>query len=381
MPQISKLVKKIERSGIEVIRDMAREITGVCKLEIGEPIDNTPDHIIEAAYKAAKEGYTKYASANGFLSLREAIAKRLNDDYNLHVKPNNVVVTVGGIGAISSAVRALTDPGDEVLIPDPGWPNYESVVRCAGAIPRRYRLFPEWGFLPDISELENSLTPQSKVLILNSPSNPLGVVTPPDLTEELVKFARENDIFIISDEVYEKIVFEGEHKSTLFFDKDDRVVGAFSFSKTYAMTGWRIGYAVASKDIAAEITKVQDAYVSNTCSVSQKAAEAALSGPQQCIEKMKKGYYENLKTAMNLLDKYDINYQKPQGAFYVYIDTNCKNSIDFAKKLLLEKKVSVAPGKAFSDFGDSYIRISLSSSKEDVEDGVKRLCEFIKENK
>ncbi|SMB95289.1 aspartate aminotransferase [Thermanaeromonas toyohensis ToBE] len=373
MRELSKLVTGLRRSGIREIGDLAASMQDVIHLEIGEPLFSTPPHIIEAASEAARVGFTKYTPNAGLMSVRKVIAQRLNEDYHLKLTPENIVVTVGGIGAISSAVRALIDLGDEVLIPDPGWPNYEMTVKCAGAVPRRYQLDQLKGFVPSIEDLEKVVTPKTKVLIINSPSNPLGTVFPEAVMRDLVAFARRHDLYIISDEVYEKIIFEGTHASALSFDTDGRVVAVFSFSKTYAMTGWRIGYAVAAEPVAKEIAKLQEVYVSSAASVSQKAAEAAITGPQDCVEAMRKAYHENLKIACQVLDDLGINYHMPQGAFYMWIEVNCEDSMEFAKALLMEQKVAVAPGVTFGPSGKRHVRISLASPQEAIREGLSRL--------
>lgn len=377
MPLASRMVKQLKRSGIREILDLSATMDGVIHLEIGEPLFNTPSHITDAALEAARRGYTKYSPNMGFQSLRQVICQRLQDDFGLGVGPESVVITVGGIGALSTAVRALVDYGDHILIPDPGWPNYEMFACCAGAVPQRYRLRPEMGFLPTVEDLERALTPNSKVLILNSPSNPLGTVFPAALMQQIIDFAGCHDLFVLSDEVYEKIIFEGNHTSALPFDTDGRVVGAFSFSKTYAMTGWRVGYAVASPDIAAQIGKLQEAYVSSACSVAQKAAEAALLSDQNCVEVMRDTYRGNLSVAKSILDDYGIKYVLPKGAFYIWIDVSSKDSSAFAEKLLLTEKVAVAPGSTFGPSGQRYVRVSLASARESVQEGLHRLGDFL----
>lgn len=377
MPEMSKLATGLKRSGIRVIMELAMGMKDVVRLEVGEPLFATPDHIVEAAAQAGRDGYTKYTPNAGIPSLREAIARRLEGDYGVKVTPSNVAVTVGGVGAVSTAVRTLIDIGDEVLIPDPGWPNYEMIVSVAGAVPVRYRLDPARGFLPLAQDLNKVVTPKTKAIILNSPSNPLGTVFPPEVMEEMVDFARKRDLFIISDEVYEKIVFYGKHTSALSFDTDGRVVGAFSVAKTYAMTGWRIGYAVAAPAVTEQMAKLQEAYVSCAPGVSQKAAESAIRGPQDCVETMRRAYHENLLVARQILDRHGIKYQTPSGAFYLWIDAGCQDSTDFAKKLLLEKQVSLAPGRTFGPSGDRYVRISLASPKESIQEGLIRLAQFL----
>jgi aspartate/methionine/tyrosine aminotransferase len=377
VPKLSTLALSQKRSGIREIMDLSASLEGVIHLEVGEPQFNTPDHIIEGAFKAAKEGYTKYTASAGLLSLRGLIADRLNNDYGVSLKPEEVVVTVGGIGAISSAIRALTDLGDEVLVPDPCWPNYMMIITCLGAKPIRYKLDPLNDYQPSIEEIESLINPKTKAIIVNSPSNPLGVVFPEHVISNLVDLARRKDIFLISDEVYEKIIFEGRHYSALSYDTDGRVIATYSFAKTYAMTGWRIGYAAAAESIALQIAKLQEAFVSCASSVSQKAAEAALMGSQDCVEKMRLVYENNMKVAKKILDRYGISYQEPHGAFYLWININCDDSTEFARNFLLKEKVAVAPGNTFGDSGRQQIRISLASAQESIEIGLERLNNFL----
>lgn len=379
MPELSKLTTGLRRVGTRVIMDLALAMGAkdIAHLEVGEPLFETPAHVVEAAAQAAREGFTKYTPNAGILSLRQAIAGRLGDDYGLRLTPENIAVTAGGVGAVSTALRALTDIDDEVLIPDPGWPNYDLIVSVAGAVPKRYRLERTRGFLPSVHDLEKVVTPKTRVIIINSPSNPLGTVFPPKLVEALVDFAVRRDLFVISDEVYDQFVYEGKHTSALSFDLDGRVVGVFSVSKTYAMTGWRIGYAVASKAVAEQMVKLQEAYVACAPSVSQKAAEAAIRGPQDCIEAMRRTYRDNMRLAREILDGHGISYEIPNGAFYLWIDVGCQDSAEFAKRLLLEKRVALAPGSTFGPSGERYVRISLASTREDIQEGLTRLAEFL----
>lgn len=374
MLSLSQVTLNMKRSGIREIMDLALQMEDIVRLEVGEPLFSTPEYIIKATNKAAHEGFTKYTANQGLLSLRQTIANHVRDKFKLQVTPGNVIVSVGAVGAMATAIRALADAGDEVLIPDPSWPNYKMMISCIGAVPKYYKLDADNGFLPSFESLREIVTPRTKIMIINSPSNPLGVIFPKDTIKKLVEFAKENNLFIISDEVYEEIVFNREHVSALPCDTDGRVVGVFSFSKTYAMTGYRVGYAIADKFIISQMAKLQEASVSCANSISQKAAEIALKGSKDCIKNMVKVYYDNMNVATSLLDKYKIRYQQPQGAFYIWIYVGCKNSTEFAKDLLLKHKVSVAPGDTFGPIGSQYIRISLASSKESIEEGINRLA-------
>jgi len=247
VPNLAQSVVQMRRSGIRELMELASAMSDVIHLEVGEPSFDTPAHIIEAALKAAREGYTRYTPNMGYLSLRERLVRKLERVNGLHVTPDNIVVTPGAVCGIASALVAIVEPGDEILIPDPGWPNYESMVLLSGGIPKRYSLSQASGFLPDIGLLERQIAPRTKAIITNSPSNPAGAVFPRDLVRELVELASRHDLFLISDEVYEAIVFDGEHVSAQSFDTEGRVIGVYGFSKSYAMTGWRLGYVVASR--------------------------------------------------------------------------------------------------------------------------------------
>lgn len=357
--------------------NIAAGLQGVIRLEIGEPAFPTPDHIVEAGRQALAAGCTKYTPTSGTLSLRRAIAASVSECYGCAVPPERISVCVGAVGALSSTALAVLEPHEQVLIPDPGWPNYRSMCRLAGAEPVAYPLAPEDAFLPNISVLRHLATPRTKLLIVNSPSNPLGTVIPADLMRDLVAFAREHDLFLLSDEVYEKIIFEGEATSPYVFDRDDRVIVASGFSKTYSMTGWRIGYAVAPEPIVGLIQKVQEATVSCASAVSQKAAEAALAGPQDCVTSMRETYRQHRAIAKEALDSKQIPYVEPHGAFYVWADVGCADSNEFSERLLLEEKVSVAPGATFGLSGASHIRISLAAAGSDIREGISRLAGFI----
>ncbi len=376
MPKLSEMVLELQESGIRRIMNAAVGMSGVVRLEVGEPRFATPAHIVAAAHEAALSGFTKYTPNSGIPTLRQAIAERVSEDWGRRIAVERVGVTVGAVGSIYGALRVLVDSGAEVLIPEPGWPNYRMVVRSCGAVPVAYQLREEDAFLPTIAGLERALSPRTRVLLINTPSNPLGTVFPADLMERLVDFARRHDLWLISDEVYEKIVFQGEHAPAFRFDTDDRVVAVSGFSKTYAMTGWRIGYTVAPPPVIVQLGKMQEGYVSCAPGPSQKAAEAALRGPQDCVAEMRQAYAENRRLAMGLLDGFGIGYHPPQGAFYLWTHVGCRDSMGFALALLQEARVAVAPGSTFGPASEGYIRISLASAPEDVAEGIRRLAAF-----
>jgi aspartate/methionine/tyrosine aminotransferase len=379
MKPLNRAVEEMPRSGIREIMDLARQMLDVVHLEVGEPGFPTPQHIVQAAERAMEQGFTKYTANAGLLSLREQIVSKLRTVNGLDVGIDNVVVTTGAVGGLATAVMAVVEPGEEVLLPDPGWPNFGMMVTCSHAVPRLYPLSPQDGFWPRIEALEDSIGPRSKAMIINSPCNPTGAVFPAELMEYLVDFAFRHDLYLIADEVYEQLVFEAEHVSPARFDPDGRVVGVHSFSKTYAMTGWRVGYAVASQEVAALIAKLQEPFFSSASSISQKAAEAALAGSQDCVAEMRREYEKNRDLASALLADAGLGFVKPLGTFYVMVDISPfgMDSYTFAKRLLQEAAVAVAPGRTFGPSADGYVRVSLAPTGEEIRRGLARLASFV----
>jgi len=366
-------------SGIRLIKNAAYGIPGVIHLEIGQPDFPTPQHIVDAACRAAQEGWTNYTPNAGLPSLRELIAEKLERDNHYKAAPDDIVVTAGGANAVFAGLLALVDYGEEVLIPDPYWPNVEGMVAAIiSAVLKRYPLDPEDNFLPDMAALEKLVTDKTKVLLLNSPNNPVGSVLPRDRIEELMEFAQKRDLYLISDEPYEAIIFEGEHLSPAVFDSE-RVVSCYTFSKTYSMTGWRLGYAVAAPDLSKVITKVVANDISCASSISQKAGEAALSGSQDCVKMMVDSYHERRDAAVAILEANGIPHHKPEGAFYLWFDISQSGmgSTDWALALLKEQKVAVSPGEAFTGGASTYIRASLATEKQALVEGMERICSFL----
>lgn len=365
---------------IEAIGRMAADVTEAIRLQQGQPDFPTPEHIVEAACKAARAGYTEYTLYTGLQCLRELIVEKLERVNHLKASPENVTVAAGDSNAVFAALVATVEENEEVLIPDPHWPTYECMAACIGAVPKSYHLNPQSGFLPEVAELEDLVTERTKVLVMNSPSNPTGAVFPRGLAEDLVAFADRRDLYVVSDEPYEEMVFEGEHVSPGVFD-DETVVGCYSFSKTYAMTGWRLGYTVASKEIAKVITKVVGSDVDCASSISQKAGEAALSGSQDCVRMMRESYRERRDLAMGVLIQRGARVHKPESAFYLWLDISGSHmsSTGFAEVLLKEKRVAVAPGDGFSQLPSSWVRICLATGEGTLREGIDRTCSFLDE--
>lgn len=376
--QISRSAQRVPASGIREISELANSVAGTTHLELGEPDFATPDHIIRAAGDAATDGYTKYAPSAGIGALREAIAKKIATTNDFSVQPSQVVITNGATEGLYSVFLALLDAGDEVLFPDPGWPNAKMMIELVGATAVGYPLLKANGFVVDVTQLKTLVGPRTKVIVLNSPSNPLGSITPPDVMKEILEVANEHDIWVISDECYEAMAFEGDSKSLAALDSDDRVITAFSFSKTYAMTGWRVGYVVAPAEIAPTIVKMQQAVIGCVNAPAQMAALSALEGPQGIVSEMREAYRTRRDSALEALGAGSATALRPDGGFYVWIDitTSGWSSLDFAKALIVEKKVAVVPGSAFGSEGEGFVRMSLVAAPEFVSKGASRLSRF-----
>ena len=379
MKPLNHLTNEMPSSGIRKIFEMSQAINDCIHLEVGQPDFRTPEHILEAIANAAYDGFTRYTAGAGIPELREAIAQKVTEKNGFSTEPTNVVVSPGAVGSIMSTLLAIAEPGDEILIPDPGWPNYVTQMACAGCKGIRYPLDPENGFQIDFTALEKLVTPRTKAMIVNTPGNPTGAVFPHEAVERIVEFIRRYDLYLISDEVYEDIVFEGKHTSAGFFNDDGRIVTVFGFSKSYAVTGLRVGYTVCEENLAKLITKIQQPLFSCACSISQKACLAAQTGPQEPVYEMVKAYRERRDAVIEILRDNDLYRYTPNGAFYILIDISRAgmNSTDFALELLREKKVAVAPGETFGPMTSSFIRVAFSTDTEKCIEGTRILCDWI----
>jgi len=367
-------------SRIREIMDLAWEDPEAIHLEVGEPDFPTPTHIIEAAHEAARAGHTRYAPNAGLPELREALAEKISGRNGYGASQDQIVVTQGGIQALYLVLRALLEPGDEVLLPDPAWPNFRMIAHLLGARVLPYPLVAEGDFLPRIEDLERLVTPRTRAILVNSPSNPLGTVLPRELARTLLEFARKHGLWFIADEVYDELVFDDTFVSVgSVADSEDRLVSVYSFSKVYAMTGWRVGYLVAPPDLATILTGMQEPIVSCVNTPTQMAALAALNGPQQVVGEMRNAYKERRDELLEVLDLGDLPSSRPSGAFYVWTDISAAGmpSMDLARSLIETEHVAVAPGSAFGELGEGYVRLSLASSKEDLLEGASRLVEFV----
>lgn len=379
MQPLSPRAVALPESGIRRMTNAAIAIPGCIRLEMGEPQFATPLHICEAAARAARDGFTKYTASQGLLSLREAMSAKLARVNSFDVPPERIVATNGALSGLFTTCLALLGEGDEMLVPDPGWPNWEQMILTAGGRVVRYPTPRSRTFLPDPDTMDTLVTPKTRAILINSPSNPTGAVMPSALVEAMVAFARRHDLWVVSDECYDECVFDGEHISPARFDTDGRVISLFSCSKTYAMTGWRVGYAAVPEQAIAVLAKLQQPALGNICSVAQKAAEAALTGPQACVAEMRDYYRARREQAVGMLAAAGMTIDRPGGAFYLMVDVSSANpdATAFALDLLHTHKVAVAPGETFGPGGAGLVRVALCASEEAIAQGLGKLIEVV----
>ncbi len=381
LPAIASGPAEAAHSGIREVVNLALATPGCIRLEVGEPNFSTPSHIVEAAVEFARKGQVKYTATAGLMSLRERLMAKLDRVNGIKAGVMNINCTVGGVGGIAGAIAAVLEPGDEVLIPDPAWPNYRLMLSWAHGVLVPYPCPPQNQFLPEPREIEKLIMPRTRLLIINSPCNPTGAVFPRTLMEALVEVAVRHNLYLLSDECYDQVILDGEHVSPASFCTDGRVISAFTFSKTYAMTGWRVGYVVANDKISDSITKILESNSSCIPAVCQKAAEAALDGPREPVQAMINAYRERRDLCVGLLEEAEMLISRPQGAFYIMADVGRSrlDSREFAFDLVKSKQVAVAPGTAFGRSARKAVRISLASSPEDLSVGIGRMIERIDE--
>ena len=367
------------QSGIRAIGALAARVPDAIRLHVGDPDFNTPAHIIDAAARDAHDGYTKYTPSAGLMSLRERIAEKLEARNGIACTSDQVVVTAGGCGALFTSLLTLIEPGDEVLVPDPGWANNIPIVAAARGVAVHYPLDPERGFEPDLVALRARIGPRARALIVNTPGNPTGCVYTRAVLEGLLTVAEEHDLWVISDECYDDLAFDEEHTSVATLGQPGRTVSVFSFSKSYAMTGWRVGYTLSPPEVATVIGRLQEAVVANAASVSQRGAEAALTGSQEPVATMRDAFRARRDAAVALLRAENVRFVYPRGAFYLMVDVSSAGGDDEAvcRRLLEQDKVAVVPGSAFGPTGAGFARVSLSSSPESVQEGLQRLVGFL----
>lgn len=361
--------------------EIAAGMTNVIAMGRGDPDFHTPAHIAEAAKKAIDDNQHHYTGATGLPQLRAAIAGDLKAEYGLDYTADEIIVTAGVQESITLIMLALVQPGDEVMITSPRFMTYDTAVGFAGGIPVPVPTFEKDDFALDIVEIEKRITPKTRMFVLVSPNNPTGAVTPPDVIRKIADLAVKHDIIIVSDEIYAKIIYEGnEHLSIgILPGMKERTITLNGFSKTYAMTGWRVGYLAAPADFVTKVTEMRHTLSINTCTVSQFAALAAVTGPKEPIQAMIDEYAARRAYLLPALDEMGLTYGNPGGAFYVYINVSGTGMTtpDFCEKLLRETGVMLFPGTMFGDHDPSYIRMSFLQPIDKIRDAVERMKGFI----
>lgn len=376
--EITAKAKQLKAQGIDVI-----------DFGVGEPDFDTPDYIKEAAIDAIKKGYTKYTPSSGISELKKTVCGKLLKDNGLKYQPEQIVISNGAKHSIYNALCAILNPGDEVIIPVPYWLSYPEMVRLAYGKPVFVKTKAENDFKITAEELKNAITSKTKALILNTPNNPTGSVYTKEELEELVKIIEEANIFVISDEIYEKLIYEGSHISIASLNEKikELTILVNGMSKAYAMTGWRIGYTASSLEIAKVMSNIQSHTTSNPNSIAQYASVAALSGDETVIKRMAEEFNKRRIYMVERINKIKgLKSNKPQGAFYVMVNIDeyigkeikgkiIRGSIDFANALIEGANVAVVPALPFGM--DNYIRISYATSIENIEKGLNRIEEFL----
>jgi aspartate aminotransferase len=354
----------------------------VISFSVGEPDFDTPTHIRAAAVAALEAGKTRYGATAGEMRLREVIAQKLQRDNQLCYGAENIIVTNGGKQSLYNVLMATIDPGDEVIIPAPYWVSYPEMVKLAGGTPIVVQTTAEAEFKITPEQLKQAITPRTKFFILNSPSNPTGMVYTPDEIRAIAQVIVEQDIWVISDEIYEKILYDGaEHLSIGAASPEvfERTIVSSGFAKTYAMTGWRVGFLAAPLPIIKAVSTIQGHSTSNVCTFAQYGAIAAYDSPQDCVKEMVQAFSQRRQVILELLNAIPgINCPKPYGAFYVLADISKlgMRSLDFCDALLEEQQVAAVPGLAFGT--DGCIRLSYATSVENIQRGIDRLAVFAK---
>ncbi len=383
MARFAKRVTSIESSPTVRLGNLVSEMKArgekVLSLSVGEPDFPTPAHVVDAAKQALDEGYTKYTPSLGIPELREAIAEKSAKENLIPAKAENVLVAPTK-HALFMTCMALLESGDEAIIPDPGWVSYAPMVHLAGAKPVPVRAADEEGFVPPPEAVAEAITSRTRMLLLNSPSNPAGSVYSWDSVRGLAELAQDHDLIVVSDEIYEKILYEGEHTSPACLDgMFDRTVTVNGFSKTYAMTGWRLGWLVAPTAIVKEIVKVQEHSITCATSFAQKAGVAALRGPKEPLEAMVREFRARRDLILKELANIDgVTCSRPAGAFYVFPKVDVPvDSATLSERLLKDAKVAVTPGSAFGEAGEGHLRLSYAASRETIAEGVRRMGEVI----
>jgi aspartate aminotransferase len=355
----------------------------IVHLEIGEPDFDTPKHIVEAGIKALQEGYTHYSPTPGLPELREAIARNSREVRGIDTDPSHVVVTPGAKPIMFYVILALAEPGVEVIYPNPGFPIYESMIRFSGATPVPVRLLEEKNYHPDLNDLAKRITDRTRLIIINSPENPCGSALTREELEAIANLIKGRDgLYVMADEIYKDILYTGEHYSIASFPgMAERTIILDGFSKSYAMTGWRLGYGIMPEELVPHVVRLAVNSVSCAASFSQRAAIAALDGPQDEVQAMAAEFAQRRRLiADGLRSIPGVNCPEPEGAFYVFpsIKEIGLSSSQFEERALSQAGVALLSGSAFGEYGEGYVRLSYANSQENIQKALERLDKLVR---
>ena len=383
---LNKTVKELKPSGIRKFFDIAATMDDVISLSVGEPDFQTPWQIRKAGIESLEKGKTKYTSNRGYNKLLEEISNYMCRRFSVKYNPESeILVSVGGSEAIDACIRALVEPGDEVIIPQPSYVCYEPITRLAGGVPVIINTKAENDFKVTAKELKNAISPKTKLLILPYPCNPTGAIMEKEDLQELASVLRDTDIIVLSDEIYAELTFNGKgHVSPASIDGMwERTVTISGFSKAFSMTGWRLGFACGPKEIMKQILKIHQFAIMCAPTTSQFAAVEALKSCDEDVSHMVNEYNMRRRMMVSGFNKIGLKCREPKGAFYAFpsIETTGLTSEEFCERLLYAKNVAVVPGSAFGESGEGFIRASYCYSVEHIKEAIKRIGEFLEEIK
>lgn len=378
--ELARGFTKAAPSPIREIANAAALRPEVIRLEVGDPDFRTPDHIAGAGLDAILEGDTKYTATQGRESLRRAIAGKVERVNGYRPAIDAIVCSTGGTAALTAGMAVVLENGDEILVPDPCWPNYFLMTSLLGVRPIRYECPRSQGYVPDARDVERLITARTRAILINSPNNPSGAVFPRDVMEALVEMAVARGLWILSDESYDEIVFGERSVSPATMVDDGRVLSFYTFSKTYSMTGWRLGYAVAPQPVALGMIKALQGMTASPSAIAQRAGEAALLGAQDCVKAAVAGYKARRDHAVHSLRDAGLLSAVPLGTMFILADISPTGmgSTEFARRLLQEQAVAVAPGVAFGAATEGTVRIALTAPDERIAEGIRRLVSFVR---
>ena len=379
---LARKVVNLKPSGIRKFFDIVANMQDVISLGIGEPDFTTPEPILEAGVHSLRSGETHYTSNHGRLDLRRALAEHLKRLYGISYDPaDEIVITVGGSEALYLAATALLEPGQEVIIPTPCFVAYQAEVLLAGGVPVEIPCHMEINFDLDIEAIHDAITPNTKAILINFPTNPTGAVSSHENLIKLARLAEEHDLIVISDEIYDRLVYGVEHVCFPALDNmQKRTVLIGGFSKDYAMTGWRIGYAAGPADIISGLVRIHQYSVMSAPTTSQAAALAALIKGEPFVEQMRLEYEQRRRVIVDGLNQIGLPTFEPHGAFYAFpqVSTTGLDDETFSERLLKEKRVAVVPGSAFGKGGEGFVRCSYATSMDKIEEALDRIQQFVK---